>query len=63
MAGAARSGTAIGMIGMTIFASAFVTPFLIPYVLNTSSWQVVWALIGVASLVAVPLSPGEKAKD
>ncbi|MBN3787996.1 MFS transporter [Burkholderia sp. Ac-20353] len=61
MAGAGRAGTAIGMEGTTVFFSAFLTPLLIPVVLAASaSWSVVWGLIGVASLVAIPLSPARQ---
>lgn len=58
MAGAGRAGTALGIIGMTIFASAFLTPALIPFLLATSSWQTVWGLIAIAAFLAVLVSPG-----
>ena len=57
MAGPGRAGTALGIIGMTIFAAAFITPALIPIVLAASSWHVVWGLIAFAALLAVPISP------
>ncbi|WP_432721119.1 MFS transporter [Jeongeupia wiesaeckerbachi] len=60
MAGAGRAGTAIGMEGTTVFSSAFFTPLLIPLVLSISSWNVVWGLIALASLLAVPLSPAQQ---
>lgn len=59
MAGPGRAGTALGIIGMTIFASAFLTPALIPLVLAASSWQVVWGLVAFAALLAVPISPNK----
>jgi len=58
MAGAARAGSAIGLEGTTIFASAFLTPLLIPFVLASTSWPAVWGVIALAALVAVPLAPG-----
>lgn len=46
MAGAERSGTALGLENTLVFAGAFVTPLLIPAVLSVSSWPVVMLLIG-----------------
>lgn len=63
MAGPARAGTALGIIGMTIFASAFITPVLIPRMLSASSWSVTWSIIAFAALVAVPISPKRINKD
>lgn len=57
MAGPSRAGTALGMIGMTIFASAFLTPLLIPLLLAKSSWATTWGCIAAATLLAVPISP------
>ena len=57
MAGPSRAGTALGIIGMTIFASAFLTPVLIPFVLAHSSWATTWGCIAVATLLAVPITP------
>ncbi|MFT4191108.1 MAG: MFS transporter [Comamonas sp.] len=62
MAGAARAGTALGIIGMTIFASAFITPALIPFLLSASSWPITWGVIAVAALLAVPLAPKRSGK-
>ncbi|MGR6916920.1 MFS transporter [[Actinomadura] parvosata] len=58
MAGADRAGTALGLLGTTLFATGFVTPLLIPAVVAHASWATVWALAGAASLLAVPLAPG-----
>ncbi|GGK88328.1 MFS transporter [Planomonospora parontospora subsp. parontospora] len=57
MAGADRAGTALGLEGTTVFAAAFLTPLLIPVVLDAASWQAVWALAAAAPLLAVPLVP------
>ncbi|TYB63834.1 MFS transporter [Nonomuraea sp. PA05] len=59
MAGADRAGTALGLLGTTLFATGFLTPLLIPLVIAHTSWATVWALAAVASLLAIPLSPGE----
>ncbi|GAA3859479.1 MFS transporter [Saccharothrix violaceirubra] len=52
MAGAERSGTALGLENTMVFGGAFVTPLLIPVVLDLSSWPVVMLLIGVVPAVA-----------
>jgi MFS family permease len=57
MAGAKRSGTALGIIGMTIFASASITPALISLTIAKASWQATWAMVALAALVAVSLAP------
>ncbi|CAG2160385.1 MFS transporter [Cupriavidus numazuensis] len=57
MAGAERAGTALGLIGMTIFAAAFLTPTLIPVVLGAGSWGLVWGLISLTTLAAVVIAP------
>ncbi len=62
MAGADRAGTALGIMGMTIFGSAFLTPALIPVVLAASSWSVVWGLIASAAFLAVMISPSAKSR-
>ncbi|SPL90552.1 Permeases of the major facilitator superfamily [[Actinomadura] parvosata subsp. kistnae] len=58
MAGADRAGTALGLLGTTLFATGFVTPLLVPAVVAHASWATVWALAAAASFLAVPLAPG-----
>ncbi len=41
LAGVSRAGTALGMIGTTVFAAAFLTPIAIPYLLHVGCWQLV----------------------
>jgi len=55
MSGMQRAGTALGMIGTTVFTTAFLTPYAIPYILHLSSWNTVWIIVGVLSLAALPL--------
>jgi nitrate/nitrite transporter NarK len=62
MAGPKHAGTALGMEGMTIFATAFLVPLLIPHLLAVSSWTVVWAVVGGVVLLAVPVLPGQRTK-
>ncbi|MFD7658813.1 MFS transporter [Actinosynnema sp. NPDC059797] len=55
MAGAERSGTALGLENTMVFGGAFVTPLLIPVVLSASSWPVVMLLVGALPAVASAL--------
>ncbi|MDQ3790671.1 MAG: MFS transporter, partial [Actinomycetota bacterium] len=55
MAGAERSGTALGLENTMVFGGAFVTPLLIPLVLAASSWPVVMVLVGAVPAVASAL--------
>ncbi|MBV8656387.1 MAG: MFS transporter [Burkholderiales bacterium] len=57
MAGAGRAGTALGMIGTTMFAVGFATPAVIPHLLALHSWALVWGMTGVAALLAVAVCP------
>ncbi len=55
MAGAERSGTALGLENTMVFGGAFVTPLIIPLVLAASSWPVVMLLVGALPAVASAL--------
>jgi sugar phosphate permease len=55
MSGPGNAGKALGMMGTTVFGANFLTPLLIPIVLQAGSWNIVWSLVGVASLLAAPL--------
>jgi MFS family permease len=61
MAGAERSGTALGLENTMVFGGAFTTPLMIPALLAASSWPVVMLVIGalpaVASAVLMPREP------
>jgi MFS family permease len=57
MAGANRAGTALGLENTTVFGAGFLTPLLIPVILTLTSWSVVWVIIGLMSLLAIPISP------
>jgi MFS family permease len=60
MAGAERSGTALGLENTMVFGGAFAAPLLIPAVLSVSSWPVVMLLIGaLPSVVSALLLPAE----
>lgn len=60
MAGAERSGTALGLENTMVFGGAFATPLLIPILLSASSWPVVMLVIGVApSIISALLMPHE----
>jgi MFS family permease len=56
-AGAAQSGTALGLGNTFMFISFFVVPLSVPVLMTAGTWMAVWVLGGVASLVAVALFP------
>ncbi|WP_317201250.1 MFS transporter [Janthinobacterium sp.] len=55
MSSVRRAGTALGMMGTTLFAAAFLTPSAIPFALRAGSWSAVWIGVGLLALLAVPL--------
>ncbi len=55
MSGVQRAGTALGMMGTTVFGAAFLTPYAIPSVLHAGGWSTVWLVVGGATLLALPL--------
>ncbi|MGK5555329.1 MFS transporter [Actinomadura kijaniata] len=57
MAGADRAGSALGLAGTTIFGAAFVTPLVVPALLEVAPWEAVWAFAALTPLLAVPLVP------
>jgi MFS family permease len=60
MAGAERSGAALGLENTMVFGGAFATPLLIPALLSVSSWPVVMLVIGAApAVVSAVLMPRE----
>lgn len=60
MAGAERSGTALGLENTMVFGGAFVTPLLIPALLSVSSWQMVMLVIGaLPAFMSALLMPRE----
>jgi MFS family permease len=60
MAGAERSGTALGLENTMVFGGAFATPLLIPLVLPLGSWPMVMLVIGaVPAVISALLMPRE----
>ncbi|TDV47288.1 sugar phosphate permease [Pseudomonas graminis] len=57
MAGASRVGTALGIENTAVFAAAFATPALIPWLLRVCSWPQLWGGIAVLCLIAAALAP------
>lgn len=55
LAGAARSGTALGMANTGVFLVCFVTPFSIPHLLTLQGWTLVWLAASACALLALPL--------
>lgn len=61
MAGAERSGTALGLENTMVFGGAFVTPLIIPIVLSVSSWPVVMLVVGaVPAVISALMMPREQ---
>ncbi|MET7455901.1 MFS transporter [Streptomyces sp. NPDC005574] len=62
MAGAERSGTALGLENTMVFGGAFVTPLLIPPLLALSNWPTVMLLVGaLPAVLSALLMPSENA--
>ena len=60
MAGAERSGAALGLENTMVFGGAFVTPLLIPLLLSASSWTTVMLVTGpLPALLSALLMPRE----
>ena len=60
MAGAERSGTALGLENTMVFGGAFVTPLLISGLLSFTTWPVVLVLVGaVPAVVSALMIPRE----
>jgi MFS family permease len=61
MAGAERSGAALGLENTMVFGGAFITPLIIPWLLNLSSWSTVMVVTGAVpaflSMVIMPREP------
>ncbi|WP_340609462.1 MFS transporter [Xenorhabdus bharatensis] len=52
-AGVERAGTALGMIGTTVFISSFLTPIMISRILDCYNWTIVWGIVGLLTLVSL----------
>lgn len=55
VAGINYSGRALGMIGTMVFTVSFIIPFIIPHILSVFLWNGVWIIVGIASLITLPL--------
>lgn len=54
-AGAAQSGTALGMANTSVFLVCFLTPIAIPHLLALQGWPLVWLAAGLVAMAARPL--------
>ncbi len=54
-AGMERAGTALGMIGTTVFIAAFLTPFMLSRILESFDWKIAWFVVAILTLLAVPV--------
>lgn len=55
LAGAARSGTALGMANTFVFGVCFLTPLAIPHLVALDGWPLVWIVVSACALAAMPL--------
>lgn len=53
-AGLERAGTALGMIGTTVFLASFLTPIIVSNLLTSTNWNIVWGAVGLLTLMAFP---------
>lgn len=63
LAGAGRAGTALALGNSFAFMTLFVTPLVIPIVLETGSWPIVWLGAGGCALLALPVFPRPVSAD
>ncbi|MCX8573675.1 MULTISPECIES: MFS transporter [unclassified Gilliamella] len=52
-AGVNRAGTALGMVGTTVFISSFLTPILVSRVAYVYGWRAVWATVAILTFSAL----------
>lgn len=52
-AGVERVGTALGMIGTTVFVASFLTPIMISRLAEYFNWAVVWGTVGILTLASL----------
>lgn len=55
LAGIDRSGTALGMIGASIFFAAFLTPVILSNVLVSYQWPIAWMVVAILTLLPLIL--------
>lgn len=51
------AGTALGMANSVVFVSLFLTPLLIPHVVQLADWPLVWLVLGLVGVIATLLFP------
>ncbi|MWN89529.1 MFS transporter [Gilliamella sp. Pra-s65] len=52
-AGIERVGTALGMIGTTVFITSFLTPLIIAYIIHCYGWSIVWGTVSVMTFASL----------
>ena len=57
MAGVNKAATALGMGNTLAFLALFLTPLSIPFIINHSSWSMVWLLTSLCALLALLFFP------
>ncbi|WP_237359962.1 MFS transporter [Vibrio marisflavi] len=54
-AGGARAGTALGMMGTTVFLSSFLTPVIISNILQRNDWPIAWGTVSLLTVLTIPI--------
>ncbi|MEG1281783.1 MAG: hypothetical protein RSD57_15165 [Comamonas sp.] len=54
-AGAAQTGTALGLCNTLVFVGNFLTPQAVAALLPRTSWEAIWLMAAAFSLLAWPL--------
>jgi MFS family permease len=57
LAGTRRAGTALAMGNTCVFLTLFVTPLVIPALLSSGGWPLVWTVASACALLARPVLP------
>ncbi|OTP87666.1 hypothetical protein B6D12_07610 [Gilliamella apicola] len=52
-AGVERAGTALGMVGSTVFFAYFLTPILVSNIAHSYGWGAVWAVVAILTFASL----------
>ena len=52
-AGVERAGTALGMVGATVFFAYFLTPILVSNIAHSYGWGAVWAVVAILTFASL----------
>ncbi|MCO6522173.1 MAG: hypothetical protein J6571_03180 [Snodgrassella sp.] len=52
-AGIERAGTALGMVGTTVFITSFLTPIIIACIADGYGWSAVWGAVAMLTFATL----------